>query len=484
MFLDLPSRCRTGLAAVIGATLLACGGGGDPAAEGPAAASTIAEQPAGVPLSPGPSATPSVGDAGAVPQSLQQPERAEQTGVAAPAALAAAPKITEHPASAIVYAGKTTSFEVAARGTTPLSFQWFKDGRLVQGATKSSYTPPRAKLADNGARYSVTVSNRVGNVVSRAAKLTVTTRTAAARYPDKPIRLIVPAAAGGPTDVAARALAIALGRSLGDANIVIENHLGAGGTLGAGKVAEAPPDGYTLLFHHIGMATAPTLYRSLPFDPLDDFDTLGLTTEQPLVLAGRPGLPPTTFAGLQRWLQDRPGIAQQANAGLGSASHLCALLLRREAEVAPLDVPYRGTAPALENLIDNQVDIFCDQTNLLLPSITAGKIRAYAVTTAKRNPHGSLTELPTLDESGLEDFRLTVWHGLYAPRGTPPAILNKINAALLVALQDARFVRRQAALNALIVTDSRTSRARHRKFLAAEIKRWEPLLEAAGRFAD
>ena len=306
----------------------------------------------------------------------------------------------------------------------------------------------------------------------------------AQNYPgDKPVTIVVPFTAGGPTDKVARDLAEALRKPLG-ATIVIENVGGAGGTLGATKVAKAAPDGHTLLLHHIGMATSPSLYRTLQYKTLDDFEFLGLINEVPMTLIGRPTLPANNYAELLKWIEANKGKINLANAGLGAASHLCGLLYQSTLKVDMTTVPYKGTAPAMTDLIGGQVDIMCDQTTNTTSQIEAGKVKAFAVTTPKRLSTPALSKLPTLDESGMKGFNVSIWHGLYAPKGTPKAVLDKVNAALKVALKDADFLKREEALGAVVVTDARTNPAEHKKWVDAEINKWSPVIKAAGQYAD
>lgn len=316
-----------------------------------------------------------------------------------------------------------------------------------------------------------------------AALLWASTSLAMAAYPDKPVTLVVPFSAGGPTDRVARDLADALRKPLG-VSIIIENVSGAGGTLGATKVAKAPPDGHTLLLHHIGMATAPALYRQLPFKPLEDFEYLGLINEVPMTLIGRASLPVRNYGELTQWLSANKGRANLANAGLGSASHLCGLLLRQHLRFDLMTVAYKGTAPAMTDLLGGQVDIMCDQTTNTTGQIEAGKVRAFAVTTSKRVATPQLASLPTLAESGLKDFHVSIWHGLYAPKGTPQPVLDKINSALQIALKDREFLQRESNQGAMVVNDARVQAAEHKKFVAAEIGKWGPVIRAAGQYAD
>ncbi len=308
--------------------------------------------------------------------------------------------------------------------------------------------------------------------------------TSAAAFPDKPVTLVVPFAAGGPTDKVARDFAEALRKPLGGANVVVENVGGAGGTLGAGKVAKAAPDGHTLLLFHIGMSTTPNLYRKLTYSPLDDFEYLGMINDVPMTLIGRPSLPANTYAELLKWLGDNKGKVNLANAGLGSASHLCGLMFQSNVKLDMTTVPYKGTAPAMTDLLGGQVDIMCDQTTNTTSQIAAGKVKAYAISTSSRVNTPTLANLPTLDESGLKGVSVSIWHGLYAPKGTPAAVLSRLNTALKEALKDPEFIKRQEALGAVVVTDKRTDPAEHRKFVASEIDKWGAVIKAAGQYAD
>ena len=318
-----------------------------------------------------------------------------------------------------------------------------------------------------------------------AAAIAIAASPAAfAAYPEKPVTIVVPFAAGGPTDKVARDLGEVLRKGLNNQTVIIENVAGAGGTLGAGKVAKASPDGYTFLLHHIGMATSPALYRKLPFKTLEDFEFVGMVNEVPMTLIGRSTLPAGNFVELRKWLEANKGKINLANAGLGAASHLCGLLLQQALTIDMTTVPYKGTAPAMTDLLGGQVDIMCDQTTNTTPQIESGKVKAFAVTSSKRLTAPALAKLPTLDESGLKGFNVTIWHGLYAPKGTPKAVVDTMNAALRNALKDPEFIKRQEALGAVVVSDGRTGGAEHRKFVEAEIAKWAPVIKAAGQYAD
>ena len=312
----------------------------------------------------------------------------------------------------------------------------------------------------------------------------IATGAANAAYPDKPVTIVVPFAAGGPTDKVARDLAEVLRKGLNNQTVVIENVGGAGGTLGAGKVARANPDGYTLLLHHIGMATSPALYRNMPYKTVDDFEYLGMINDVPMTLIGRSTLPANNFAELRTWIEANKGKINLANAGLGAASHLCGLLFQQSMGVDMTTVPYKGTAPAMTDLLGGQVDLMCDQTTNTTTQIEAGKVKAYAVTTLKPLTTPALSRLPTLDSQGLKGFNVSIWHGLYAPRGTPKPVQDMVNAALRQALKDPEFIKRQEALGAVVVSDSRINPADHKKFVEAEISKWGPAIKAAGQYAD
>ena len=288
----------------------------------------------------------------------------------------------------------------------------------------------------------------------------------AADFPikDKPVTIVVPFTAGGPTDRVARDLAEALRKPLG-ANVVVENVAGAGGTIGANKVAKAPQDGHTLLLHHIGMATSPALYRKMPYNTMDDFEYLGLINEVPMTLIGRPTLPATNFKELQAWIAQNKGTVNLGNAGLGAASHLCGLLFQSALKVDMTTVPYKGTAPAMNDLMGGQIDLLCDQTTNTTSQIEGKTVKAFAVTSMKRLSTPALKNLPTLDESGLKGFEVTIWHGLYAPKGTPADVTAKINKALKVALKDPEFIKKQQGLGAVVVTDKRVEPAELKKFV-------------------
>ncbi|MEY4561604.1 MAG: hypothetical protein RLZZ618_881 [Pseudomonadota bacterium] len=291
--------------------------------------------------------------------------------------------------------------------------------------------------------------------------------------PLRPLTIVVPFPAGGPTDKVARQLAEALRRQLAPQHVLIDHEAGAGGTVGATKVARAPKDGHTLLLTHISMATAPALYPRLPYKPLEDFEFLGLVNEAPMVLVGRASLPATSPAELTGWLQAAPRKANLAHAGVGSASHLCGLLLQSRLKIRLNEVPFKGADPAMSELLAGHVDVLCDQVTHAAPQIAAGRIKGFA---AAQPATGSRDE--------PEPFGVIIWHGLYAPKGTPAPWVDRFHAALKRALADPDFIRQQAALGATVVNDERTGSAGHRAFVAKETLRWAAVIRAQGRPAD
>ncbi|PZW44941.1 tripartite-type tricarboxylate transporter receptor subunit TctC [Humitalea rosea] len=299
-------------------------------------------------------------------------------------------------------------------------------------------------------------------------------------YPTQAISLVVPFAPGGPTDALARLMVEPFSRELG-VSVVIENLGGAGGTIGVGRVASARPDGYTLLLHNIGMATAPTLYRRLPYDPLTAFETIGLVAPVPMVWIGRPNFPGTNFADMLAFIRENGDKVNVAHAGLGSASQLCATLLQAQIRQSVTTVAFRGTGPVFAEIMGGRIDLVCDQTSSTTPYITSGRVKAFAITSAQRL--SSLPDLPTATEQGTP-FEVTVWHGMYAPRGTPRAIVDRVNAALRVTLGEPRLIARLAELGIAPEPQERITPEAHRAFLEAEIARWRPILTAAGEYAD
>jgi tripartite-type tricarboxylate transporter receptor subunit TctC len=307
------------------------------------------------------------------------------------------------------------------------------------------------------------------------------TGVSAQTFPSKPISIVVPFAAGGPTDTVARTVAQAMEKALGS-SVIVENKPGAGGTIGALDVARATPDGHRLLVWHIGMSTSPALYRKLPFDPLKDFSHIGLINDVPMTLLVRPNLPVSSVSELTAYVKANRDKATLANAGLGAASHLCGLLFQQAIQTEITTVPYKGTAPAITDLIGGQVDILCDQTTNTTEQIKGGKVKALALTAPKRLD--TLKDLPTAAEAGLPGFELSIWHGIYAPKGTPQPVVDRLVGALQSALADATVNKRFADLGAVTVARDRQTPAGLVNHLKAEIDKWGPIIRKAGVYAD
>jgi tripartite-type tricarboxylate transporter receptor subunit TctC len=319
------------------------------------------------------------------------------------------------------------------------------------------------------------------NLIAAAVALTASTALLAAEFPDKAITLVIPFSAGGPTDTIARILGQTMSRSLKQ-SIVVENATGAGGTLAAGKVARSAPDGYTVLLHHNGMATSPALYRKLAFNPLTDFEYVGLVADVPMVLIARKDLPPKNLPELLAYIKANKGTLTMGNAGLGAVSHQCGMLFLSAIGTPLTTVPYKGTAPAMNDLLGGQIDILCDQTTSTTSHIRAGKVKVYGATTKTRI--SSLPNIPTLTEQGMNGFEMYVWHGLYAPKGTPKPVIDRLGSALREALNDPNVKARFADLGAEPVAADKATPAALQAHLKAEIEKWGPIYKKAGAFAD
>jgi tripartite-type tricarboxylate transporter receptor subunit TctC len=300
-------------------------------------------------------------------------------------------------------------------------------------------------------------------------------------FPSGPVTIVVPFAANGPTDKLGKLIAEAMTRDLGQ-EVRVENIAGAGGTKGAANVAGAAPDGNTILLYNIAMAAGVTLYRDLPYKPLEDFETIGLVADVPLALVGRSDLPPDGLPALIDYIKANKDALTYANAGIGSGSHLCGMLFMGAIDTHLKYVAFDGTGPAMEDLVAGKVDFLCDQTTNSTPNILAGKVKAYAVTSAERLP--SLPDLPTAAEAGLPAFEFGIWHGLYAPKGTPAPVVERLSASLKAALKNEAVAARLAALGAKPVSQSEATPAALTAKLESEIARWKPLIEAAGVYAD
>lgn len=321
------------------------------------------------------------------------------------------------------------------------------------------------------------------NIVAAIAALVLISGSAAGaqEYPTKVITMVVPFAAGGPTDTVARLIAQPMSKTLKQ-QVIVENVLGAGGTIAVNRVAKAAADGYTLLIHHIGMSTAPALYRKLPYDAINDFEFIGLINEVPMTLVAKKDFPAKDLKELIAYVKANKEKINLANAGVGAASHLCGMLFMSAIQTELTTVPYNGTGPAMNDLLGGQVDIMCDQTTNTTSQIKAEKIQVYGVTTRKRI--ASLPNVPTMDEAGLKGFEVSVWHGLYAPKGTPKPVIDKLTNSLHVALKDDNVKLRFAELGTEPVAENRATPAALRAHLKAEIDKWTPIIKKAGVYAD
>ena len=303
----------------------------------------------------------------------------------------------------------------------------------------------------------------------------------AQNYPTKVITIVVPFAAGGPTDTLARLIGVPMSKTLKQ-QVIVENVVGAGGTIAANRVAKASPDGYTLLLHHIGHSTAPALYRKLPYDAIKDFEPIGLVNEVPMTLVAKKDFPPKDLKELISYVKANKDKINLANAGVGAASHLCGMLFMSAIQTELTTVPYNGTGPAMNDLLGGQVDLMCDQTTNTTSQIKAEKIKAYGVTTLKRM--ATLPGVPTLDEAGLKGFEVDVWHGVYAPKATPKPAIDKLTNALQDALKDSNVKQRFSELGAEPVGLDRATPHALEKHLKAEIDKWSPIIKKAGVYAE
>jgi tripartite-type tricarboxylate transporter receptor subunit TctC len=318
-------------------------------------------------------------------------------------------------------------------------------------------------------------------VLSAMAALLLAAGGASAQYPAKPVTMMVPYAAGGPTDTVARVTAQAMSKPLGQ-TVIVENRPSNGGILAPELVKNAKPDGYTILIHHIGMATTPALYRQLRYNPLTDFEYIGLINDVPMTIVARANFPAKDFKEFLAYIKANKAKVSYANAGIGAASHLCGMLFMSAIQTDFLTVPYKGTGPAMNDLLGGTVDFMCDQTTSTTNQIKAGKIKVYGVTSLKRV--ASLPDIPTLDEQGLKGFEVGIWHGLYAPKGTPKEAIDKLVAALQAALKDADVNKRFADLGATAYPADKATPAALQAHVKAEIDKWGPIIKAAGVYAD
>jgi tripartite-type tricarboxylate transporter receptor subunit TctC len=313
-----------------------------------------------------------------------------------------------------------------------------------------------------------------------AALVALASSALAQQFPTKPIAMMVPFPQG-PTDTVARIVAQSMAKSLGQ-SILVENRPSVGGLLAPELVKNAKPDGYTILIHHIGMATTPALYSYLRFNPLTDFDYIGLINEVPMTLIGNDKLPAKDFKELLVYIKLHKDTMAYAHAGIGAASHLCGMLFQSAIETELLAVPYKGTGPAMNDLMGGQVQLLCDQTTNTTSAIKSGKVKAYGVTTLKRVE--SLKEVATLDEQGLKGFEISIWQALYAPKGTPKEVIDKLSGALQGALKDSLVIQRFRDLGATAYPPEKATPAALEAHLKAEIQKWAPIIKKNGAYID
>jgi tripartite-type tricarboxylate transporter receptor subunit TctC len=295
-------------------------------------------------------------------------------------------------------------------------------------------------------------------------------------YPTRPITIVVPFAAGGPSDVLARNLGSTMSASLKQ-QVIIEN-VGGSVTLGIARASRAHPDGYTVLVTHVGIATAPFLYRRLPYDTINDFEPIGRVADVPMTLVAKKTLPPDNLRDFIDYAKANKDKLTYGHAGAGSSSHLCGLLFMNAIGTEFTTVPYKGNAPAMNDLLGGQIDFMCDQTSNTTQQIQSGTIKVYGVTSKTRVP--SLPQLPTLDEQGLKGFEVVIWYGMWAPRGTPKPALDRLNGALQAAVQDATFNSRLADLGAVPAPLANAAPEPLRAHLKSEIETWGPIIKKAG----
>jgi tripartite-type tricarboxylate transporter receptor subunit TctC len=296
------------------------------------------------------------------------------------------------------------------------------------------------------------------------------------KYPSHPITIVVPFAAGGPSDAMARILGERMKASLGEA-VLVENVTGAGGSIGVGRAVRSPPDGYTISFGHLGTHVCNGAIYRLGFDLVDDLEPVVLLPSNPMIIVSKTAVPAKSLTELLAWLKARPSPATAGTAGAGSGSHVAGLYFETITGLKLQYVPYRGTAPALNDLVAGQIDLMIDQTSNSINQVRAGTIRAYAVTDDKRVE--SAPDVPTTDEAGLPGFHMTLWSGLWVPKRTPQAIVAKLNAAVVEALNDSAVRKQLGNLGLQIPADDRLTPEALGTWQKAEIAKWWPMLKAA-----
>ncbi len=313
------------------------------------------------------------------------------------------------------------------------------------------------------------------------ATLALAAPALAENYPSRPITVVVPFAAGGPSDAMMRILGERMKASLGEA-ILVENTTGAGGSIGVGRAVHSPPDGYTVSFGHLGTHVANGAIYKLNYDLVADLEPVVLLPSNPMVIVSKNAVPAKTLKELIDWLKSQPQPVAAGTAGAGSGSHIAGLAFESAAGVKLQYVPYRGTAPALNDLVAGQIDIIVDQTSNSINQIRAGTIRAYAVTDSKRVEQAP--DIPTVDEAGLPDFHMTLWSGLWVPKGTPKEIIAKLNKAALEALADPQVRKQLENLGLQMPPADKSTPEALGDWQKAEIAKWWPMIKAANVKVD
>jgi len=301
---------------------------------------------------------------------------------------------------------------------------------------------------------------------------------AAQNYPARPVTIIVPFAAGGPTDIVARIVGEYFSKTLGQ-QFIVENIAGAGGTTGSTRAAQAAPDGYTIEMGHMGThGAAPALYPNLKYDPAKDFEPIGMTAGTPILIVARKDFPAANLKEFIAKAKDTGTRISQAHAGVGSVSHsTCTLLTSQLGVKHHRVVAYRGTGPALNDMVGGQVDYMCDQIVNLVEQVRAGTIKAYAIATAERSP--ALPDVPTTKEAGLPEYQVSAWNALFAPKGTPKPIVTKLNETLSKALDDPATRQRLLELGSVLPEGQARSPEALAQLVKSEVARWEPILKGA-----
>lgn len=300
-------------------------------------------------------------------------------------------------------------------------------------------------------------------------------------YPSRPITILVPFSAGGPTDTLARILAERMRLALGQ-SVVIENVTGAAGSIAVGRVARSTPDGYTLSIGHLGTHVLNGAIYTLQYDLLRDLEPISLLANNPQLIIAKAGFPANSLQEAIAWLKQNPDKATFGTAGPGSPSHVAPLYLQARTGARFSLIPYRGAAPAMQDILAGQIDLMFDQASNSLPQVRGGKIKAYAVTAATRL--ASAPDIPTVDEAGLRDFYIGVWHGLWAPKGTPQEVIAKLNAAVKESLADPGVRARLAELGQDIFTTEQQTPAALAAFHKGEVDKWWPIVKAANIKAE